>query len=111
MPIMNGLEATAAIRAQERLTGTHVPIIAMTAHTMKGDQERCLAAGMDAYVAKPLKRTDLDAALEQVLGPQAVSPLSPADAPIELASAMHTVDGNQTLFFARPAKKTKPKPH
>jgi CheY-like chemotaxis protein len=51
---MSGLEAAAAIRATERGTGKHVPIVAMTAHAMKGDQESCLTAGMDAYVSKPI---------------------------------------------------------
>jgi CheY-like chemotaxis protein len=55
MPNMSGLEATAAIRALERDTGKHVPIVAMTAHAMKGDQDRCLEAGMDAYVSKPIR--------------------------------------------------------
>jgi two-component system sensor histidine kinase/response regulator len=54
MPEMDGLEATTAIRAHERFTGQHVPIIAMTAYAMSGDKERCLAAGMDRYIAKPL---------------------------------------------------------
>ena len=55
MPEMGGLECTAIIRDQERMTGLHLPIIAMTAHAMEGDNARCLAAGMDAYVSKPLK--------------------------------------------------------
>jgi CheY-like chemotaxis protein len=52
---MSGLEATAAMRTRERGTGRHVPIVAMTAHAMKGDQERCLEAGMDAYISKPIQ--------------------------------------------------------
>ena len=67
MPQMGGFEATAAIRESERATGRHQPIIAMTAYAMKGDRERCLAAGMDAYVPKPVKAEELFRAINAVL--------------------------------------------
>jgi DNA-binding response OmpR family regulator len=59
MPEMDGLEATRRIRDRENTTGGHVKIVAMTAHAMAGDRERCLAAGMDDYIAKPLRKEDL----------------------------------------------------
>ena len=54
MPILNGFEATGAIRAKELDCGGHIPIVAMTAHALKEDEEMCLAAGMDAYISKPI---------------------------------------------------------
>ncbi len=69
MPEMGGLEATTAIRRKEQETGRHVPIIAMTAHAMKGDRERCLAAGMDGYVSKPIPAKDLFAVIADLLPP------------------------------------------
>jgi len=67
MPEMDGLEATVAIRAREQSTGGHVPIIAMTAHAMVGDKERCLASGMDAYISKPLQALELFQAIEALV--------------------------------------------
>lgn len=64
MPEMDGFEATAAIREMEQKTGRHLPIIAMTAHAMKGDEERCLRAGMDSYLAKPIQAQQLFRAIE-----------------------------------------------
>jgi CheY-like chemotaxis protein len=74
MPELDGLEATARIRAQEGATGKHRTIVAMTAHAMKGDRERCLSAGMDSYICKPLNPAELLALLENVQrnSPQAV---------------------------------------
>jgi signal transduction histidine kinase/CheY-like chemotaxis protein len=59
MPVMDGIEATRAIRESEAFTGAHIPIIALTAHAMKGDQDRCIAAGMDGYLSKPINAADL----------------------------------------------------
>ncbi len=65
MPDVDGLTATKMIRERERLTGGHVPILAMTAHAMKGDRERCLSAGMDGYVSKPVRPRELAKAIEE----------------------------------------------
>jgi two-component system sensor histidine kinase/response regulator len=67
MPNMDGFEATAAIRETEKSTGKHIPIVAMTAHALKSDQVRCLSAGMDAYVSKPIRTHELFATIESVL--------------------------------------------
>ena len=67
MPGMDGLEATAAIRARERGTGVRVPIIALTAHAMEGDRQRCIDAEMDGYVAKPIKAAELYDVIDRVL--------------------------------------------
>ena len=66
MPEMGGVEAAAAIREKERATGGHTPIIALTAHAMKGDREKYLRAGMDGYVSKPIRRQELFDAIEQL---------------------------------------------
>ena len=65
MPHMSGLQATEAIRKAEQGTDRHIPIVAMTAHAMKGDRELCLAVGMDAYISKPIRRAELLATLER----------------------------------------------
>jgi len=67
MPVMDGFEATAVIRAKEKFTGGHIPIIAMTAHALKGDQERCISAGMDGYVSKPIRTSELFSTIESML--------------------------------------------
>ncbi|MEP6936532.1 MAG: PAS domain S-box protein, partial [Chthoniobacterales bacterium] len=78
MPEMDGIEATQAIRAQEMSSGQHLPIIALTAHALKGDRERCLQAGMDGYITKPIRPEELWQAIETLL--PAVSPLPQAPA-------------------------------
>ena len=73
MPEMSGIEATAAIRKQEEGTGRHLPIVALTARAMAGDREQCLAAGMDAYVAKPVRATELFSAIDAAIAGTAPS--------------------------------------
>jgi CheY-like chemotaxis protein len=68
MPRMDGFKATAAIREREKPTGGHIPIVAMTAHALVGDQEKCLASGMDGYVSKPIRTSELFATIEKMLG-------------------------------------------
>jgi two-component system sensor histidine kinase/response regulator len=68
MPEMDGFEATTAIRQREKLIGGHIPIIAMTAHALKGDEDRCLSAGMDGYVSKPIRVHELFTTIETVMG-------------------------------------------
>ncbi len=68
MPEMDGLEATAVIRGKEKITGKHQPIIALTAHAMKGDREKCIAGGMDGYLTKPIRPQELDDVLEDYIG-------------------------------------------
>jgi signal transduction histidine kinase/DNA-binding response OmpR family regulator len=74
MPEMDGFEATRRIREQEQSSGAHVPIVAMTAYAMSGDRERCLAAGMDGYISKPVSLE----ALEQAIGEASSDPLAAA---------------------------------
>ena len=75
MPVMNGYAAAQAIRAAERGTGRHIPIVALTAHVMKGDREICLEAGMDDYLSKPIHPQELAAVLERWGKPQMNSSL------------------------------------
>ncbi|HLY59194.1 MAG TPA: ATP-binding protein [Terriglobia bacterium] len=78
MPELDGFETTAAIRAQEKGPGNHLPIIAMTGHAMQGARERCLAAGMDSYISKPFRPDELYAAIHRVTEPR------PAAMPLDL---------------------------
>jgi len=109
MPEMDGFAATAVIRDLEKSTGRHVPIVALTAHAMKGDEENCLAAGMDAYVSKPLRAEDLFATIAQVLstGKSVVASTSPPtsnDEPtalepiFNLAEVLNRLEGDEELL-------------
>jgi PAS domain S-box-containing protein len=104
MPELDGLDATGAIRAWEKSAGTHIPIIAMTAHAMKGDRERCLAAGMDGYTSKPIRIRELEQAIAQLFGPSpaAEEPLpqeTREDRVIDGAALLAGVDGNRRLLW------------
>jgi PAS domain S-box-containing protein len=117
MPIMDGVEASAAVRSRERQTGGHLPIIAVTAHAMAGDRENYLAAGMDGYVTKPMRKDELRAAIKSCLGsreakmtaclseiaepgPPAVRlPEAETDPPaFDFQAALARVDGDQELL-------------
>ncbi len=96
MPVLDGFDATAAIRELEQLSGKHTPIIAMTAHAMKGDRERCLEAGMDDYVAKPFRPQELFAAVEKI-SPDAESQ-EPAPGATETPATDNSQESSLTLF-------------
>ena len=96
MPNMGGFEATAVIREREQLTGRHTPIVALTALAMAGDREKCIEAGMDAYVSKPLNAAELFATLGPLLprrGPD-VPDIAPQPAALDFARLMATVEGD-----------------
>jgi CheY-like chemotaxis protein/HPt (histidine-containing phosphotransfer) domain-containing protein len=98
MPEMGGFEATAAIRALEEKDGSHVPIIAMTAHAMKGDRERCLDAGMDEYLTKPLDPRQLCLLVEQMAEPGEAAAATPIDAPSIPDDVLARVGGDRELL-------------
>jgi PAS domain S-box-containing protein len=95
MPVMSGLEATETIRAHERGRGTRIPIIALTAHAMQGDRERCLAAGMDGYLSKPIDVEDLIATVEA-----AGTAAAPAQAAAAVATSTDVFDERAALAYA-----------
>jgi CheY-like chemotaxis protein len=106
MPEMDGFEATTAIREREKSTGAHLRIIAMTAHAMKGDQERCLAMGMDDYISKPVHTKELLAAIARQVTPQpgqahaaesAIQEPVPAEI-FDSAAALERVEGDRRLL-------------
>jgi PAS domain S-box-containing protein len=95
MPQMDGMEATEEIRQREKRTGAHLPIVAMTAHAMKGDRERCLEGGMDGYVSKPISLPILTAEIDRVLSGEQSKIQEPAINPGELLARL---DGNNELM-------------
>jgi signal transduction histidine kinase/CheY-like chemotaxis protein len=97
MPEMDGLAATAAIRESEKPTGTHLPIFAMTAHAMKGDREQCLAAGMDGYITKPIRFSDIQQTLAGIATPPTAAVPVIASA-WDKAAALERLEGDQELF-------------
>jgi CheY-like chemotaxis protein len=101
MPEMDGFETTAAIRSKEKLTGKHIPIVAMTAHAMKGDRERCLAAGMDEYISKPINVIELMEVLESFS--DSTIPVLPhpeqSHPALDKRVALNRVGGDQALLI------------
>ncbi|MGE0606213.1 MAG: response regulator [Pirellulales bacterium] len=109
MPEMDGLEAASAIRQREEQTGMHVPIIALTAHAMKGDREQCLAAGMDGYVSKPIRSAELLAAMEELLPFSSAPAAEPSDSPelgktqepaLNWAEAVANIGGDENILIS-----------
>ena len=97
MPEMNGFEATAAIRRQEAETGGHVPIIAMTANAMQGDRERCVEAGMDDYLSKPIQAEQLNELIKG-LNERNAAANEPSPQPANETVANHTNLGSTMIF-------------
>jgi len=103
MPELNGLEATKAIRTKETGTGRHIPIVAMTAHAMKGDRDACIAAGMDGYLSKPICAVELFETVERHLGAKSQTAVvrpapGPGGLPLDEANILERVGGDQHLF-------------
>ena len=105
MPEMCGFEATMAIREREQHTGGHLPIIAMTAHAMQGDRERCLLAGMDHYVSKPIHAKELITAIAKVMASadrrvlaEAPAPFFPPHVVFDETAALARVEGDRELL-------------
>ncbi len=113
MPVMDGFEAIRSIRAREQATGGHIPIVALTAHAMKGDREKCLAVGADDYVSKPIRTSDLLAAMDRAralkvdvpatIGPSpkpapAASAVDSAPRVFDIQDALDRVEGDRDLL-------------
>jgi signal transduction histidine kinase/CheY-like chemotaxis protein len=103
MPEMDGLEAATLIRAREQQTGEHLPIIAMTAHALKGDRERCLAAGMDNYVVKPIRAEELFDTIDTIFSssqPGLATGSAFAQDLVNWTDALKTAQGNRKVLKA-----------
>jgi len=102
MPEIDGIEAVGLIRKKEAGTPAHIPIIALTAHAMEGDRERCLAAGMDGYISKPIKAEDLILAIESLRGsptPEVMASPGPGRRePLDWGAALDRAGGNTELL-------------
>ena len=99
MPEMDGLAATEAIRQREKSSGTHLAIFAMTAHAMKGDRERCLQAGMDGYITKPIRFSDIEKTLSGFSSAESVSAAIPSGKiPWGRAEALERLGGDEDLL-------------
>jgi signal transduction histidine kinase/DNA-binding response OmpR family regulator len=102
MPEMDGMEATRVLRAREGVAGRRLPIVALTAHAMKGDRERCLEAGMDGYVTKPIQPQELWQAIDSLVspcaGPAANGPAAGGAAVLDLAAVRKRVEGDNELL-------------
>jgi two-component system, sensor histidine kinase and response regulator len=103
MPEMDGLEATMKLREQEKITGRHQPIVAMTALAMKGDRHRCIEAGMDGYLTKPIRQQELDEALESFAGQKHIHSTSAAtpsakEISVDTAELLERVDGDHAFL-------------
>ncbi|MDR3708790.1 MAG: response regulator [Capsulimonadaceae bacterium] len=104
MPEMDGLEATAAIRNIEKESGVHIPIVALTAHAMKGDRERCLNAGMDFYVSKPIQPQELIEVIDSLTQSYSettteTTDAAPGDQVFDVNAALNRVEGDHELIL------------
>jgi len=97
MPVMDGLEAIRAVRDKEHTSGLHLPIIALTAHAMKGDRERCLEAGADEYLTKPIRAAELFAALSRMNAGNIAPDPAPATAADDVSSSVAVIDLKEAL--------------
>ena len=98
MPEIDGFEATIVIRQKEKITGGHLPVVAMTAHAMKGDRERCLKIGMDGYISKPLQPSELFDTVESLATNTSNGDDQPSEQVFNLDAAYGNVGGDQGLM-------------